>query len=82
MREINPANPCVRIERTAHSGQARTQGVTSVTLGLVAALVFLLAAISGCGNKGDLFLPSDVVAAEELEDAEEKLKKRQPATTE
>lgn len=38
--------------------------------------------LSGCGNKGDLYLPSDVVAVEELEDAAEKLKKRKTTTSE
>ncbi|MBX2825130.1 MAG: lipoprotein [Gammaproteobacteria bacterium] len=45
-------------------------------------LAAAVAVLVGCGNKGDLFLPSDTIAPEELEDASEKLKKRKPATPE
>ena len=47
------------------------QVVTLFTLGL-------WVAVSGCGNKGDLYLPSDVIQAEELEEVSDKLKKKKP----
>jgi len=82
MREITPSNTLARIERTAHSVAGGAEGVTPITFIVLGALVLLSVLMVGCGNKGDLFLPSDVIAVEELEDAAEKLKKRKPETTE
>ena len=44
------------------------------------AAVVLLVSLTACGNKGDLFLSSDIVETEELEDAAEKLKKKKPGS--
>jgi len=82
MREFCPSNALARIEQTAHSVVGDAEGVTPITFRVLGSLVLLSALMVGCGNKGDLFLPSDVIAVEELEDAAEKLKKRKPETTE
>jgi len=52
----------------------------SVTLFTLIVLPILFSA--SCGNKGDLYLPSDVVSAEELKEASDKLKKRKQTTAE
>lgn len=43
---------------------------------LFGAFSLSLVALVGCGNKGDLFLPVDPEVAQELEDAAERLKKK------
>lgn len=56
--------------------------VTPITFSRMLLLAAAVAVLVSCGNKGDLFLPSDTIAPEELEGASEKLKKRKPATPE
>lgn len=58
----------------------RTGG--SSMAGSVAAGLLCVAVLTGCGNKGDLYLESEIVAPDELEDAAEKLKKRKKAASE
>ncbi len=51
-------------------------------MGICAVCGLAAVLLGGCGNKGDLYLPSDIVAADELEDAAEKLKKRKTTDSE
>ena len=44
-------------------------------------LMLGLAALSSCGNKGDLYQDADTGSAQDLEDAAEKLKKTKKPTS-
>ena len=46
----------------------------------VSLLFVLVFSLTGCGNKGNLFLESDAEAARELEEATKKLKKKPGST--
>lgn len=65
------------------SSECQLRGVGGGSLAHLCVVCLLSAGLmAGCGNKGDLYLESDVVAADELEDAAEKLKKRKNQASE